>query len=96
MKATVSLVEYDSKNNIVFLEDISNMTGAMSITNDAENVVIWYRAVYGNSVRIVYKDTEQEWWEIVWTIERHQIRPAVFFKPWHSIEWDILSRKEVQ
>jgi hypothetical protein len=96
MKAMSTLVEYDSENKIVFLEDISNMTGGITVTNDAENVVIWYRSLFGDGIRIVYKDTDQDWWEIIWTIERHQVRPAVFFKPWHGIEWDILSRKEVQ
>ena len=95
MKATVTLVDRDVKNNIVFIEDLSNITGSISVTNDAEKVVSWFRELYGNSIRIVYKDTNQEWWEIVWTIERHRDTPSVFFKQWHGLAWDILSTKEL-
>ena len=93
MKATVTHVDRDVKNNIVFLEDISKHTGSMSVTNDAEGVVTWFRSVYGNRVRIVYKDTDMEWWEIVWSLE-HPSRTVVEFKPWYGLEWDILSRVE--
>lgn len=91
MKAMVTHVDYDKENNITFLEDLSNTTGSMTITNDAENVVDWCRSIYGNRIRIVYKDTENEWWEIKWTLERHH-GTTVDFKQWHGLEWDILSR----
>jgi predicted double-glycine peptidase len=92
MKATVTHVDRDVTNNIVFLEDISKHTGSMSVTNDAEGVVSWFRSIYGNRVRIVYKDTDNEWWEIVWSIDHSGTQ--VTFKQWHGLEWDILSRKE--
>lgn len=91
MKAAVSLVERDIKNNITYLEDRSNMLGTMSITNDAENVVTWCREIYGNRVRIVYKDTEGEWWEIKWSLELDR-GTVVNFERWHGIAWDILKR----
>jgi hypothetical protein len=91
MKAMVTQVDRDVKNNIVFIEDLSNLTGSISITNDAENVVTWFRELYGNRIRIVYKDTDNEWWEIVWTLERHH-GTTVDFKPWHGLVWDILKR----
>ena len=90
MKAMVTLVERDNKNNIVFLEDKSNLTGSITITNDAENVVTFCREIYGNRVRIVYKDTDQEWWEICWALEIHGT--DVWFKRWNGMAWDILNR----
>lgn len=93
MKATVTHVGHDSKHNIVFIEDLSNRTSSISITNDAENVVDWFRLIYGTCVRIVYKDTNMEWWEIDWvSVPFDGIE--VTFKPWNGLEWDILSRKE--
>jgi len=91
MKAMVTQVDRDVKNNIVFIEDLSNHTGSVSITNDAENVVTWFRELYGNRIRIVYKDTDNEWWEIVWQI-RNSGGNYVAFKQWHGLAWDILKR----
>ena len=91
MKAMVTQVDRDEKHNITFIEDISKHTGSMSVTNDAEGVVTWFRAIYGNRIRIVYKDTDNEWWEIKWSLE-HPSRTVVEFKPWYGLEWDILSR----
>ena len=90
MKAAVSLVERDIENNITYLEDRSNMLGTMSITNDAENVVTWCREIYGNRVRIVYKDTDNEGWEICWALEHHGT--DVWFKQWHGLVWDKLTK----
>ena len=92
MRAMVTQVDRDIKNNIVFLEDLSTITGSITITNDAENVVTWCREIYGNRVRIVYKDTDNEWWEICWALEHHGT--DVWFKPWHGLAWDKLSRVE--
>lgn len=90
MKAAVSLVERDIKNNITYLEDRSYMLGTMTITNDAENVVSWCREIYGNRVRIVYKDTEGEWWEIVPVQSKTGV--YVRFDKWNGLAWDILKR----
>ena len=93
MKANVVQVEHDTNNNIMFLEDLSNTTGSISITNDAENVVRWFRANYGNTVRIVYKDTDNEWWEIVWQADGMWDSDfSVRFKPWNGLAWDKLSK----
>jgi len=91
MRARCSIVERDEKNNIVFLRDLSPYEGGPTITNDAEAVVDYYRSVYGNRVRIVYQDTDQEWWEIKWSLE-HPSRTVVNFKPWHGLVWDRLSK----
>ncbi len=91
MRACSRFRDRDDKNNIVFIEDMANQTGGMTITNDAEAVVNYYRSLYGNGIRIVYLDTDNEWWEIVWTLERHH-GTSVDFKPWHGLAWDILKR----
>ena len=93
MKARCSIVERDDKHNIVVLQDLSPQYGSRTITNDAEAVVDYYRNIYGNGVRIVYLDTDNEWWEILWTLERHH-GTTVDFKPWHGLVWDRLSRIE--
>ena len=90
MRARVKVHEYDAKNNIAYLEDLANQTGGRSITNDAEAVVDYYRSLYGNHVRIVYLDTDKEWWEIVWSIGQYDT--DVSFKQWHGLAWDILNR----
>ena len=92
MRACSRLHDRDDKNNIVFIEDMANQTGGMTITNDAEAVVNYYRSIYGNRVRIVYLDTDGEWWEIVWTTGR--THTYVAFKPWHGLVWDKLTKVE--
>ena len=92
MKAMVTVIERDAKNNIVFLEDKSHLAGSMTITNDAEGVVDYCRSLYGNRVRVVYKDTDQEWWEICWIM--YVDGTDISFKRWHGLFWDKLSRVE--
>ena len=94
MRAKLTLTSRDIENNIVFLKDMSNQFIGMSITNDAENVVNYYRSIYGNRVRVVYEDTENELWEIVWVNKMNFHGTFVSFKPWYGLAWDILSRKE--
>lgn len=91
MKAKFHHVNTDFKNRIVYLHDDSNKDGGMSITNDAENVVIWCREMYGNNIRIVYTDTDNELWEIVWK-DTMSILDEVRFERWHGLAWDILKR----
>jgi hypothetical protein len=91
MKAKFTIVERDTENNIVFLHD--NAHGHhMTITNDAESVVDYCRSLYGNRVRVVYLDTDGEWWELDWTIGHSGTE--VSFKQWHGMVWDKLSRVE--
>ncbi len=92
MRARSGIVERDEKNNIVFVKDLSPYEGGMTITNDAEAVVTYYRSVYGNRVRIVYLDTNEEWWEIVWSIGHSGTE--VSFRPWHGLVWDKLTKVE--
>jgi hypothetical protein len=53
---------YRQEDDKVFLIDPDN--GSMSITNDAENVVEYCLLMYGNK-RIIYLDTNLEWWELL-------------------------------
>lgn len=91
MRARCSIVDRDEKNNIVFLKDLANQLGSRSITNDAEAVVDYYRSIYGNGVRIVYLDTDEEWWELDWVMHDPS-RTDVQFKPWHGLVWDKLTK----
>lgn len=90
MKAKVAITNRDIDHDIVYLKDMSNQLGGMSVTNDAEHVVDYCRSLYGNRVRVVYLDTDNEWWELVWTIGRDCTYIA--FKQWHGLAWDILKR----
>ena len=90
MKAKVAIADRDIDNDIVYLKDMSNNLGGMSVTNDAEHVVDYCRSLYGNSVRIVYLDTDNEWWEIVWSIGQYDT--DVSFERWNGLAWDILKR----
>lgn len=81
----------DTINNIAFLEDKATHFGCMTITNDAEHVVDYCRSLYGNKVRVVYKDTDNEWWEIKWSLELDR-GTVVSFERWNGLAWDILKR----
>lgn len=86
-------VETYRDHKISIIEDINRYTAGMSITNDAENVLKHFQDAYGRDWRVVYKDTDGEWWEIymradgLWDSDFQ-----VGFKPWHGLEWDILKR----
>ena len=94
MKSMWVTCDRDIQNKIVFIEDMSNKTGGMSITNDAEDVLQYWHESLGNDWRVVYKDTDGEWWEIVpkrakkgWPLVE-----SVVFERWHGLDWDILKR----
>jgi hypothetical protein len=91
MKAKFTIVERNTEDNIIFLHDDS-YGPHMTITNDAESVVDYCRSLYGNRVRVVYLDTDNEWWELDWIIGHSGTE--VSFKQWHGMVWDKLSRVE--
>jgi hypothetical protein len=91
MKAKFTIVERNTEDNIIFLHDDAHGYH-MTITNDAESVVDYCRSLFGNRVRIVYLDTDQEWWELDWIIGHSGTE--VSFKQWHGMVWDKLSRVE--
>lgn len=90
VRSNWSMVEVDAKNMIFFIEDICHLTGEMSITNDAENVCNYFRVTHGKAWRVVYKDTNQEWWEIVPVESKTGV--YVRFDPWHGVVWDKLRK----
>lgn len=85
-----TIVDTDYKNKISFIEDICHLTGQMSITNDAENVLQHFHEWFDKTWRVVYKDTENEWWEIVTVHSR--TCSYVRFDKWNGLAWDILKR----
>ena len=90
MKAKVAITNRDIDNDIVYLKDMSNQLGGMSVTNDAEHVVDYCRSLYGNRVRVVYLDTDNEWWEIKWSLELDR-GTVVSFAQWNGLAWALLS-----
>jgi hypothetical protein len=90
------MVKMDYEHNIIFIEDIANHTGGTTITNDAEAVFKHIDENYSHAApspsywRVVYKDTDGEWWEIV---PGRQSRLGTFhvgFEKWHGHTWDAL------
>jgi len=95
VRSSWTVIEADGDNKIVFIEDDCHLTGLMSITNDAENVLKYFKTMYWRDWRVVYKDTNQEWWEIAEDVDGMWDSDfCIEFRPWHGLEWDILSRKE--
>jgi hypothetical protein len=86
VRSAWAIIETDRVNQILYIEDVCHLTGGMSITNDAENVLHHIHDIYGYTWRVVYKDTDQAWWEIVDHILVVQVNP------WHGLAWDILQR----
>jgi hypothetical protein len=87
------VLEIDRKNRIVFLEDLGGPY--MSITNNAERMLEHIKKTYGALFRLVYQDTEGEWWEIVGN-RTTWMGTGIGFEPWNGLAWDILNTKEPQ
>lgn len=51
-------------DDAVYIVDLANECGTMSVTNDAENVVANIAQEYSNK-RIIYRDTDGQWDELV-------------------------------
>lgn len=75
------------EGDIVFIRDLD--LGGRSVTNDADLVFEECRNIFG-SCRVVYQDSEGEWAEIV---KQKTWLGEIGFRPWHGLDWDILSRK---
>ena len=91
VRSRFNIVDRDKENNIVFIEDDFDIHGGITtVTNDAENVVDYFRSLYGNRIRIVYRGTDMEWWEIVWSIDHRGT--DVWFRQWHGLVWDKLTK----
>lgn len=95
MRAQFAMVEMNYKHNIIFIEDIANHTGGTTITNDAEAVFKHIDENYSHAAptpmywRVVYKDTDNEWWEMI--REDHPWEGHVIsFERWNGLVWDAL------
>ena len=86
--AEYKVLSFDHR--FVFIEDLN---GPKSVTNDAENVLSKIRAKYGVKVRVIYLDSENEWWEILQTSPELGIW-NIAFERWHGFTWDKLKNAE--
>lgn len=77
---------------IVYIEDCN---GLVSVTNDAENIFRKLSHNYGKSIRVVYLDTNNEWWEMYYGESDNWMslgKKVMQFKRWHGKMWDVLSK----
>ena len=97
MRSEWSMDKMDTEHNIIFIRDLN--TGKTSVTNDAENVFQYIDEKYSHAAptpsywRVVYLDSENEWWEMV---PGRQSRMGTFhinFEKWHGHTWDALNGK---
>ncbi len=89
MKSNWTIEHLDTKNQIVYIVDLN---GPTSVTNDVESVLQHVKINYGTRYRLVYKDSDGEWWEAKRIAGTHPSEWRVTFERWHGIEWDILRR----
>jgi hypothetical protein len=75
-------------HGIVFLTDCDD--GAMSITNNADEVYAHYKKIYP-TIRIVYQGTDNVWMEIV--ENETWMGKGIGFAEWHGMTWDLLKRE---
>lgn len=80
--------ERNDDRRIIFIVDRD--TGSTSITNDADHVLSYYKIILGDDWRVVYRNTENEWWEIL-PAKNTFWGGGVEFRQWNGLEWDILS-----
>ena len=88
-----TIVEVDRTTDpmIVYIEDCN---GPVSVTNDAEEVIRRIRYDYSDfNARVVYLDSDNEWWEMYYGESDTWIRggKTMQFRPWHGRVWDVLS-----
>ena len=76
-------------DDIIFIKDLNR--GRMSVTNDADEVYRVINKIVFPGRRVVYQDSDGEWFEIVDGPETW-IGMGVGFKKWHGEVWDILTK----
>jgi len=81
------------EHGIAFVIDLN--TGSKSVTNDIENVFP-YVISRNNCHRMVYRDSEGEWFEAILNFQSVNgiiyDTPLYSFEPWHGIVHDLLKR----
>ena len=87
------VTDYDAENNIVYLEDTSG-PNERTITNDAETVMMKMFQKFGSRVLVVYRDTNNEWWEMRLLLPGpYNQYEQIEFEPWYGLAWRTLKRK---
>jgi hypothetical protein len=89
MRSNWHVHDRDHEHKIVYIVDENR---GMSVTNDAENVLVYFTNTLGSDWRVIYKDTDGEWWEMDWGAGWGPGEWRVVFKPWRGLVLDILSR----
>ena len=89
MRSSIYMIVDEDKSAdppIVYIEDCN---GKVSVTNDAERILRRF-----NRKRVVYLDTNNEWWEMYWGESSNwmnQGMKVVQFRPWQGRVWDVLT-----
>jgi len=81
MKTQSDFTVIEKRDGILFIQDLN--LGRRSVTNDAEQVLKWCREQHGKDIRLVYRDSEGEWGEIVDGVETWMGK-GIGFKPWYG------------
>ena len=74
-------------DDIVFIRDLNR--GNISVTNNAEEVYHWLNRIAYPGRRVVYRDSQGEWTEIV---RKGDSSTQIGFRPWHGKVWDQLTK----
>ncbi len=88
-RSSWELIWINEEQGIAFIVDLDR--GGMSVTNDAENVFATVRGQYWSQGvrRVVYKDTDGEWWEIAQqSVDFNTYE--IYFDKWYGVMWDKL------
>ena len=84
-------------DDIIFIRDLNK--GGMSVTNDAEAIFVYLQNSFAGlvmGVRVVYQDSENEWWEMTQSWQTYyDCIDCMKFEKWHGLVWDTLKRKTV-
>ena len=87
-----AMIETETIPRLVLVRDVGGNNGAMSVTNDADDVVrfVLERHNWDQDVRILYQDTDLMWDEL-----QHDGTGFLSFRLWHAPSWqDIVCHPE--
>lgn len=85
----------DLDRKIIFLVDDFEKNRGQTITNDAENVLKFWKQHLGNDYRVVYKDTDEDWWEIREAAGDYAGEWRIVFEHWDGLVWDVLKKEKI-
>lgn len=87
-----AMIETETIPRLVLVRDVGGNNGAMSVTNDAEDVVrfVLEHHNWDQDVRILYEDTDGTWDEL-----QHDGTGFLSFRIWGAARWqDIVTHPE--